>query len=145
MALTIFVSLALVTLGTVSMAVASVVRARDVQSAADIARSTMSRLEAGLGTAQNLSGPVAPWDPASDGGGDSSAFSESIPVPTGWEVEIQTSPSSFEGLTLVEVSVTRRDPPGSDVIAASFTLRQLVRLGGVGEEGVAPEGLEALP
>jgi hypothetical protein len=120
-------------------------RTRLAAKAADLARSTVARIEAGLGTPQTLDGPVRPW-PESDDGRREEDLTEGIyagggvaPPPSGWEVEIQTEPSSFSGLTKISVRAFKRAAPGSEQIAAEYTLHQLVRLGGKGEDRAGGE------
>jgi type II secretory pathway pseudopilin PulG len=131
--LTIFVFVALTVLGAIGQGITAAERTRDRTRAVDLARSTMAKLEAGLGTAQSLAGPVplweppldadAPFDEAEDGG-----FSEIAPAPSAWEVEIDTIPSEFPGLTHVIVTAVKRPSPESEETTASYTLQQLVHL-----------------
>lgn len=140
-ALAIFVLTALAVLGAVDRGLTSAGRTRDYAKAVDLATSTMAKLGAGLGTVQSLSGPVPPWEPplVSDGPFDESApggFSETAPVDTGWEVEVDTVRSEFAGLTHVIVTVVKRPNPDSESLDVSYTLHQLVRLGDEGEDVV---------
>lgn len=133
-ALTIFIFTALAVLGAISQGVTAAERTRDRTSAVDLARSTMSKLEAGLGTPQSLAGPVPAWEPPLDPDApfDETAdfgFSEVAPLPSPWEVEIDTIPSQFPGLTHVIVTAVKRPSPESDRVVASYALHQLVRLG----------------
>jgi type II secretory pathway pseudopilin PulG len=132
-AFTIFIITAAAVLGAVSQAVTAAERTRDRTKAVDIARSAMAKLEAGLGTAQTLAGPLMPWEPTIDPDApfDETAdfgFSEIAPLPSPWEVEIDTIPSRFPGLTHVIVTATKRPSPESDRIIASYALHQLVRM-----------------
>jgi type II secretory pathway pseudopilin PulG len=133
LALTIFVFTAISVLGAVSQGIAGAERTRDLAQAADLARSTMAKLEAGLGTIQNLAGPVPAWDPAAATDAEFSELgagsSDSPPLPSLWEIEIDTLASEFPGLTHVTVTAIKRPIPESERIAASFALHQLVRLG----------------
>ncbi len=146
-ALAIFVGIAFVVLGSLGQGVASAQRTRDRARAVDLARSTMAKLEAGLGTPANLSGPVPAWAPddeptddASVGAGvgpaQSVGFDESPRQPTLWEVEIDTLPSDFDGLTHVTVTVVKHDVPESDIAVVSYTLHQLVRLSAQADDSV---------
>ncbi len=133
-------------LGLVNGSVSSLSRSRDAIKAADLARSTMAKLEAGTATLRELSGPVPLWeDDESTREGDDAAFSggfsDAPPRPSLWEVRIETEPSEFAGLTRVTVHAFRRGGAGfeSSEIAAEYTLRQMVRLsqraeGRAGEE-----------
>lgn len=131
--LAIFAMTALAVLGAVDRGLSSAERTRQQARAVDLATSTMAKLEAGLGTVQNLAGPVPAWEPpmVSDGPFDESApggFSEVPPAESGWEIEIDTIRSEFPGLTNVTVTVVKRPSPNSDSLVASYSLHQLVRL-----------------
>lgn len=141
LALAIFVMSGIAILTMVERTTAGVVRSRDAARAADLARSTMARLEAGLGSARTLDGPVRSWAEAGQredefavGVGDIVRANEAP-----WEVQIETAPSEFEGLTRVTVHAFRRAARNTDRFAASYTLRQLVRLGGGPEDEVGRE------
>lgn len=134
LALTIFVFMSIAVLGSVTQGIAGAERTRDRTRAVDLARTTMAKLEAGLGTVQNLAGPVPPWEPPLGGEGltDESAvfgFGDAPPDPSLWEVEIDTLPSEFPGLTHVTVTAVKRPVPESPRVVASYSLHQLVRLG----------------
>jgi type II secretory pathway pseudopilin PulG len=141
LALAVFVGAALAILSAIGQSAASLAAAKERQRAADLARSALSRIEAGIDTAETLSGPVPEWqDEESD-----PEFDDSPPAPTGWELTIRTTPfggvgrggeaATGGGLTLVEITALRRDP-GRAAPAVTFTLRQLVRLGAEGEDRV---------
>lgn len=145
LALAVFVMAAGAILVLVDRTMSGLERTRLAAGAADVARSTMARIEAGLGTPQTLDGPVRAW-PESDDGRREEDLTEGIyggggiaPPPSGWEVEIQTEPSGFAGLTKVSVRALKRATPGSDQVAAEYTLHQLVRLGGKGEDRAGAE------
>jgi hypothetical protein len=131
LALTIFVFTAVAILGAVSQGIAGAERTRDRARAVDVARSTMARLEAGLGPVQSLSGPVPPWEPPPGDGAESESIADvdGPPAQALWEVEIDTEPSDFPGLTHVTVTALKRPVPESERVAASYSLHQLVRLG----------------
>lgn len=140
-ALAIFVMTALAVLSAVDRGLSGADRTRNAARAVDLACSTMAKLEAGLGTPQTLSGPVPAWEPplTSDGPFDESVpggFSETLPPDSLWEVEVDTIRSEFSGLTHVTVTVIRRASPDSDVLLASYTLHQLVRLAPEGDDVV---------
>lgn len=133
LALTIFVFTAMTVLGSIAQGIAAADRTRARSQAVDLARSTMAKLEAGLGTMQNLAGPVPAWEPVADADTplDSEVdfgFSDTPPPPSLWEVEIDSLPSQFSGLTQVTVTAIKRPAPDSDRVIASYTLHQLVRL-----------------
>lgn len=118
LALAIFVAAGVSVMALVDQATGSLERVRDVQRAADLARSTMSRLEAGIATPETMSGPVR-----------SIAFdSDAEEQETGWELEVETEPSDFQGLSRVTVRAIKRPFEGADRELASFTLTQLMRL-----------------
>lgn len=133
LALTIFVFAAIAVLGAVSQGIAGAERTRDRAKAVDLARSTMARLEAGLGTVQSLAGPVPAWEPEMNPGsqpGQFDAAPSDMPAPPSlWEVEIDTIASEFPGLTHVTVTAVKRAAPESERLAASFSFHQLVRIG----------------
>lgn len=141
LALAIFVMAGIAILVMVEGTTSSIARSRDSARAADLARSTMARLEAGIGTVRTLHGPVRSWSEAADredefavGFGDDVRGNQSP-----WEVEIETAPSQFEGLTSVSVHAFKRASRNSDQLIASYTLRQLVRLGAAADDEVGQE------
>ena len=155
-ALTLFVFTSMAVLGAVGQGFTSAQRTRDHAKAVDLARSTMAKLETGLGTPQNLAGPVPAWEPPLDGEApfdesEAGGFSDLPPLPSLWEVEIDTIPSQFPGLTHAIVTVVKRAGPDSDWLVASYTLQQLVRLAPEGEDTVgemddiAAEALRGTP
>lgn len=140
LSLAIFVAAALTITTTLTQAVGGVEQARHLTRAADIARSAMAELEAGLKSPLTVAGPVPVWtdEPgASDeeslvphatvGGGPQSSRGED----TSWEIEIETERSSFTGLTLVTLRVLDAEGRGRP-----YTLRQLVRLGDEAEDDI---------
>lgn len=155
LALALTVVVGLVVLSAVSQSTGALRQARERQVAVDLARSAMARLEAGIESTTTLSGPVKAWMEDADlaevsDDGDAS----------GWELVVESEPSSFEGLTYV--SITARREGSGDVFggggasggAASYTLRQLVRLAEKDEDGIgekddvtieAEKGLERGP
>jgi hypothetical protein len=90
-------------------------------------------MEAGLGTPQTLNGPVRPWlvEDAEKGERHEGAVDEG--GSTAWELEIDTEKSQFAGLTTVTVRAVKRSG-SAGASEVSYTLRQLVRLGGKGED-----------
>jgi hypothetical protein len=133
-ALAVFTMTALAVLGAMDRGLRSAERTRDSARAVDLARTTMAKLEAGLGTVQSLSGPVPAWSPGLAGGAGfedeaPAGFEESLPAESLWEVQIETRRSEFPGLTVVLVTAIKRAAPSSERVRASYTLGQLVRLG----------------
>jgi hypothetical protein len=118
LALALFVSCGMAVLAMVDHAVDSVAMTRDAERAADIARSAMARIEAGLATPQTLNGPLASG--SGDEGGDARSASDGS-----WALEVQTESSQFDGLTKVTVRAYKQV---GDSELASYTLHQLVRL-----------------
>ena len=149
-ALSIFAMAGLAILTLLGQSVESFTRTRDVQHAADLARSTMSQIEAGIATPDALVGPVPRWEDSDlalemmsmeqDGPGDFGAgFEDSPPGDSDWELEIDSEPTEFRGLSLVTIRAIRRPSPDSDRILASYTLHQLVRLGSEEEDVVGQD------
>jgi hypothetical protein len=88
--------------------------------AADIARSKLAELEAGLTSIQDLRGP---WG-GNVGSRDASDLQERA-APR-WQLDVRTSPSQFRGLSLVELTVSELPEAAPDPV--EFTLRQLIAL-----------------
>ena len=155
LALAIFVAGGLAILGLVRGSMLDLDHARQTLHAADVARSAMSRIEAGLANPATLNGPVELWDGRAaaesaylDAGEDlamgmDDAASVEDPL---WELEVDTAPSQFADLSEVTVRARRLASPGSTRVVASYTLRQLVRLGRRDEDTVGEDGalLEAI-
>ena len=100
-------------------------RGRRQQEAVDIARSKMAELEAGFITVRDLrsqwTGEIGSFQPDLDFDARHSGLR--------WTIEVQTFPSEFGGLNLVELTVTEAAGQASDVggfVPMSFTLRQLM-------------------
>lgn len=132
-AVAIFVAAGSAILAVVNDSAAAMARARDMIAAADLARSAMARLEAGIANVRELNGPVPLWrDDESaregDAGSTPAGFADAPPEPSRWELRVTTDRSAFAGLTRVTVEAFKRSAPGSDRLEASYTLRQLVRL-----------------
>lgn len=126
-ALSIFTMSAMVVLSAMGQASRNLELARLEQTGLDLARSAIARLEAGLSTTADLSGPVPVWSASDTAPAGLVAFEDDLPELTGWELEIETEPSAFPGLTLVSVTAVRRDPERG-VEGFATTLRQLVRM-----------------
>ncbi len=131
----IFVMAALAILGSLNDGVGRVRRVNDTIKACDLARSTMSRLEAGIAMPEALQGPVPEWEPEESLEG----FDERPREPSGWELRIATNPSDFAGLTEVSVTAVRVDPIDAATELASYTLVQLVRLREPAEDTIGEE------
>lgn len=136
LAVAIFTAAALVVLRQVSFASDAVVRARDQERAADVARSAMAMLEAGLETPETLNGPLAPARVAY-GLGSTSKAAPSAETFANWELVVDVQPSPFEGLAKVRVMAIWGS--GQSVERARYSLAQLVPLSesraGSGEVG----------
>lgn len=127
LAVAIFTAAALVVLRQVSFASDAVMRARDQERAADLARSAMAMLEAGLETPETLNGPLAPARVAY-GLGSTSRAAPSAETFANWELVVDVQPSPFEGLA--KVRVTAIWGSGQSVERARYSLAQLVPLSG---------------
>lgn len=142
--------MASMTLGAIVMqSVGAMDRTRRSMQACDLARSTMAQIEAGILDAASVSGPVRRWDAsmflmpedafAPAGGAEPVEASAELPgeIPVGvsenigpeWSVEVETEPTEFDGLWLVTVTAQLQAAQAPDVVLASYTLRQVVRLG----------------
>lgn len=122
-ALFIFVAGGLTVLAVMDRSAAAMIRVRELEIAADLARSAMSRLEMGEASLETLDGPVPEWRDETDGG-----FEDDLPPPSLWNLEVTTEPSEFTGLTRVTVRAFRLESVGSERESVSFSLTQLVRL-----------------
>ncbi|CAG0950840.1 hypothetical protein PHYC_00192 [Phycisphaerales bacterium] len=117
LALAIFVAAGLAILAYVDRASGSMTLTRDTLRAADLARTAMSRIEAGVASADTMSGPVRPEDEE-----------ESTLSAEAWELEVRSEPAGPQGLSRVTIRAIKRPSGGSDRELASFTLVQGVRL-----------------
>ena len=86
--------------------------------AADLARSKLAELEAGLTSIQDLRGE---WR-GDVGSRTRDATSLGDTAPAHWQMDVRTVPSPYRGLALVELTVSEEPDP------VSFTLRQLMAL-----------------
>jgi len=133
LALGLFVTAGLTVSSALSRGLGAAAQDRQRTIASDLARSAMAQIEGGIETPQTLNGPVRAWQEESaqgdelDRGTQGIAFDETPPDDNGWELEITTEPSEFDGLRLASVTARRVDPE-SDLEIVSFTLHQLVRL-----------------
>jgi len=129
LALALFIGAGAAVLSIVGQSVGSLKATRERQHAVDLARSAMAELEAGIKSAEVLNGPVMRWQEQGEEAGSDGASGDS-----GWELHVETQPTSFAGLSLVTITAVRsghdENGPGA------FTLRQLVRLFAGDESGV---------
>ncbi|MDX2132580.1 MAG: hypothetical protein SFY69_11070 [Planctomycetota bacterium] len=125
LALALFVGAGLTIFGMIDLAAGSVARSHAQLRAADVARSAMSRIEAGMASPETLTGPVRATDLGlTDAGGAGDD------TPTLWELDVSTEPLGVGGLTKVTVRAFRLEAEGSDRETASFTLVEALRLTG---------------
>lgn len=146
----VMVALAILLMATMTLAaivmqsVDAMNASRKTMQACDLARSTMAQIEAGMLDPTAINGPAIRWDEsmflmpeeaASGPGSDDSMESlAEVPVPTTdltapqWFLQIDTEPTEYAGLFLVTVTASQM-APGTDIITASYTLHQVVRLG----------------
>ena len=130
LALAIFVMAGTAILSLVGGVMDGMARMKVSRQGADLARSAMARIEAGIETPQTLNGPVKGWSASG------SAEGEAGEGPTGWELQIDTEPTQFRSLTKVTITAVRNEGALDRPV---YTLRQLVRLSGKGEERVGEE------
>jgi Tfp pilus assembly protein PilV len=128
--LAIFVVAGGAILNLVTQTMTGLERSREQARAADLARSAMAKIEAGIETAQTLNGPV---ERSAEGAAAVGGVGGE-----GWELEIDTEPSQFRGLTRVSVNAVKRVGEAARV-EAEYLLVQLVRLGGKGEDRAGEE------
>ena len=136
LALAIFVMAGSAVLGLIGGSREALERMRLDERAADLARSAMAKLESGMESAQTLNGPVKPW--SADPGGEIvfQVGGEETRQGPGWELRVETEKTQFTGLTKVTITALKRRSLSGDAVAASYTLRQLVRLSGKGADEV---------
>ncbi len=135
LALAIFIMAGTAILNIVGGTMDGMNRMKLSRQAADLARSAMAKIEAGIETPQTLNGPVKPWA-AEDG--DTNA-AEPAQAGGAWELQIDTDQTQFRGLTKVTIKAVKHEGGNSDRLAAAYTLRQLVRLSGKGDDKVGEE------
>jgi type II secretory pathway pseudopilin PulG len=133
LALAIFVMAGTTILSLVGGTMDGMERMRLTRKAADLARSAMAKMEAGIETPQTLNGPVKPWSATGDESEDAG-----VPDPSGgWELHIDSEPTPFRGLTKLTVRAFKHGAGDTEV--ASYSLRQLVRLSAKGEDKIGDE------
>ena len=115
------------------------------QRVIDLARSKLTELEAGQVALGELRGE---WSGAVGSRLEDEDL-ELQPRGPAWEIDVETSPSEFRGLTLVELTVseiTDETGPEDAGTGVSFTLRQLMALREADPEAyVTDDLLEGLP
>jgi len=138
--LAIFVMAALAIGGALRESTGALLRSREQVRAGDLARTAMARIEAGIARPEVINGPVRAWGADPDvWEGDELVDPEAslgIGAPDGgtgasepaWELEVDSQPSRFRGLSIVRVRALRRDPRDPARVIASASLDQLVRL-----------------
>ena len=141
----LFAGTAAFTLGAANSVFDALDRAKREQEAIDIARSKMAELQTGMINIRDLrsdwSGDIGSYQPDAD--------FDSLESSLRWKIQVQTSPTEFTGLSLVELTVSEiekqfQDQAGRAVI--SFTLRQLLPLSEEDtQEYQEDEILEGLP
>jgi hypothetical protein len=127
----IFLTASAFTLGAVRSVVGTLDRSRREAIAVDIACSKMAELEAGLITLSDLR--LSEGRVVSVGSFEALAeddMHDLNPFAREWEITAESSPTEFEGLTLIELTVAEVVDAyaDDDDPAVSFTLRQLVAL-----------------
>lgn len=145
--------------GIVIDSINGMVRTRRTMQACDLARSTMAQIEAGLLDPSSISGPIARWDSsrllmemeemAEMAGGEGmepdpmgGAAMPVSPDEEGeelWSVEVETEPTEASGLYLVTVTAWLGMAVAPDQREASYTLRQVVRLGAEADDVAGDE------
>ncbi len=112
-------------LGAVRSVFDALDRAKRQQEAVDIATSKMAELEAALITVRDLRsewmGQIGTYEPDLEFDASNNSLR--------WEIDVQTYPSEFAGLNLVELTVTEVTDAmngDSNFVPMSFTLRQLM-------------------
>ena len=127
--------------GAVNQGVRVMERSRLELKAADLARSAMAEIEAGIATPETLNGPVHEEPAAvideegeSAGSGVNAPGGDGLRKETGWELEIVVTPSPFRGLSKVSISAIKRPSGGGETVLASYTLHQLVKLSADAED-----------
>lgn len=121
LALAVFVIAGSAILNLVRQTMTGLEQSRLKARAADLARSAMAKIEAGIDTPQTLNGPIErqPGEESARGG---------------WELRIDSEPSQFRGLTRITVEAVKRSEGAGESVQADYKLIQLVRLSGKGED-----------
>ncbi len=128
--LEVLIALALLTGGGMLMldvignAYHGLARSRQLEFAADLARSKLAELEAGLIPLDELDGTTVERIGSIDLVSDSFSYSPHVET---WLIEVETSRTAFAGVTDVAITV-RLDDENDPEHAPSATARQLMRL-----------------
>ncbi len=135
LAITLFVMGAIAILALLNDSTSGLASTRDAVRAADLARSAMARIEAGIGSVRTEHGPVPLWEDDLEAHDDLSGtseigegFADTPPRPSLWRIEVESEPTDFDGLTRVTVRAIKQAAPNSTTVTASYTLHQLVRM-----------------
>ncbi|MFO0827950.1 MAG: hypothetical protein U0572_07335 [Phycisphaerales bacterium] len=110
LAIALFAGAAIFTLGALRNALAATQRSALLLRASDLARTAIAEIEAGVERSETR------------------ASERDVPDRDGLKVEVNTAPSAFDGLTLVEVTV--RAPRDDGTEQTLLRLRQFVRASG---------------
>jgi type II secretory pathway pseudopilin PulG len=123
----------------------SVRRSRLQQRAADIARSKMTELEAGLTPLSALRGGMRSAGTPAGPDGSGPGPDESLAAGPDWELDVAVRRTEFRGLSLIELTVSEAAPSGRIAPAhdarVRYTLRQLVRLSDIEPSAFEPDDL----
>lgn len=133
--LVILVGAGLAVLGMLAQGVRSAREASESLKAIDYALSALAKIEAGIETPESLDGEIPAWvdEQATLG----AAFDESVPEPSGWRLEIDSSRAGHADLTMVTVRAVRERRSGE--IGARFTASEFIRFSSVDPDDANPE------
>ncbi len=135
-AIAIFVGAGIAILGAAMRGERAVRRVREQEQAADLARSALSAIEAGLATPQNVATLVR----SSPGAGPRLVLDSEGLIDAGgeeeWSLDVDAEPSAVFGLSLVTVRARKGE---GEAATSSFTMKQLVRLTTESLEGPGAE------
>ena len=135
LALALFVGAGAFCLAAVKSVFGALDRAERRSFAADLARSKLAELEAGMVAMQDLRGE---WS----GSVGSLARDDAFDEPAQWTIDVETDRTQYTGLTLITLTVSDASGPRP----VTFTLRQLVALRATeGEAYEVDDLLEGLP
>lgn len=135
LSLALFVGAASFCIAVSSALFASLDRSGRRHFAADLARSKLAELEAGLTSIQDLRGP---WRGNVGSQSRDADTLDGAAAPT-WQFDVRTTPSPFRGLSLVELTVSEDAATVPDPV--EFTLRQLMALREQDVEEYQPDDL----
>lgn len=120
LALALFVGAGLAILTLADRASESMLAARTVQTAADIAASAMAQIEAGILSPEAIQGDSHKWMDADSRWTDSPSWQ-------GWRIELDSEPATEDALTVIGITVFK-DPDGRTSDVPIYRLRQIVSL-----------------